>query len=72
MEEEFPYPTVSDTSLKGLQVYMGSNWAAGVWDENLTSNCNHIISKSSFETDNINVLVLWPKVVGLKRWATLL
>ena len=78
VKENYQYPMVSDSSLKGFAVYLGSDWAAGVWhDEDylkLRSDCNHIVSKpllEDFETDNINVLELWPIVVGLKRWAHL-
>ena len=76
IEDCYPYPMVSDSSLKGFGVYRNDDWAAGVWNDDvylpITSQCNHVVSKplcESFECDNINVLELWPIVVGLKRWA---
>ena len=70
---------VSDASFKGFGVYMGRDWCAGTWDENdfilLSSDCNHIVSKpiSEFvDFGNINVLELWPILVGIKRWASVL
>ena len=79
VKEQHQYPMVSDSSLKGFAVYMGSDWAAGVWNDDdyigVISECNHVVSKplcEEFEVDNINVLELWPIVVGLKRWAHLL
>ena len=76
IEEMYEYPMVSDSSFKGFAVYMDADWAAGVWDNDdyigVVSQCQHIVSKplmEKFELDNINVLELWPIVVGLKRWA---
>ena len=70
---------VSDSSLKGFAVYMDSDWVAGVWDDNdyinVVSPCFHVASRpllETFDKDNINVLELWPIVVGLKRWAYML
>ena len=78
VEQPFAFPMVSDSSLKGFAVYLNDDWVAGVWDDkdfiNIVSSCCHVASKpllDKFEKDNINVLELWPIVVGLKRWAYL-
>ena len=72
-------PIVSDSSLKGFGVYMGTDWCAGPWDDVdyilLSSPCNHVVSRplcESFDSGNINVLEFWPILVGVKRWAHLL
>ena len=72
-------PIVSDSSLKGFGVYMGTDWCAGTWDDDdyilLSSNCSHVVSRplcESFDNNNINVLEFWPILVGVKRWAHLL
>ena len=79
VEDAHDHPMVSDSSLKGFAVYMNDDWVAGVWDDNdyinVVSPCSHVGSRplmENFEKDNINVLELWPIVVGLKRWANLL
>ena len=64
---------VSDSSLRGFAVYLGSDWAAGTWEDrfsiNIVSECNHVVGRpfaEIFEHDNINVLELWPILnVGL-------
>ena len=70
---------VSDSSFKGFGVYLGNDWCAGTWHDDdcilLSSPCNHVVSKplgEPFDSTNINVLELWPVLVGLKRWAHLL
>ena len=73
----YEYPMVSDSSFKGYAVYLGVDWVAGCWDEkdsySLDTECNHLIfdnPNAIRDTDpNINVLELWPIVIGLKRWA---
>ena len=76
---DYPHPMVSDASFKGFGVYMDSDWVAGTWSEEdslvLSTKCNHSGSPPMVERDvvdfrNINVLELWPIVVGLKRWAS--
>ena len=75
---DYHQPMVSDSSLKGFGVYMGSDWVAGSWSEDTTlvlpTTCNHVGSSPVMERDfvnfkNINELELWPIVVGLKRWS---
>ena len=72
-------PMVSDSSFKGFGVYLGHDWCAGTWHEgdviNLTSSCGHVCFKpqvDEFDDKNINVLELWPILIGLKRWAPVL
>ena len=76
IENVYEFPMVSDSSFKGFAVYLNEDWAAGVWSDDdfigVVSPCQHIVSKpllERFESDNINVLELWPIVVGLRRWA---
>ena len=75
---DYCFPMVSDASFKGFGVYLDDDWVAGNWSEHpmieLKSHCDHIGSSPVVERDfvdfrNINVLELWPIVVGLKRWA---
>ena len=60
-------------------MYMGADWAAGIWSDdysiNVVSDCNHVVGRpfcEPFNSGNINVLELWPILVGLKRWASTL
>ena len=78
---DYHHAMISDASRKGFGVYMGSDWAAGSWDqqESLTvqSTCKHIVEppiqdRDIVDFDNINVLELWPILVGLKRWSSVL
>ena len=78
---DYCYPMVSDASFKGFGVYMGNDWVAGSWADidrlSVASPCDHIGSLPVVEREvvdfrNINVLELWPIVVGLKRWSHLL
>ena len=76
--KHYEIPMISDSSLKGFAVYLGCDWVAGTWDDSdfidLVSSCNHIASRpfvDYFDPNNINVLELWPIVVGLKRWCKL-
>ena len=75
----YEFPMVSDSSLKGYGVYLGYDWVAGVWDSRdsfpLTSPCGHVgpvPTQDMYDASNINVLELWPIVIGLKRWCVLL
>ena len=72
---EFEYPMLSDSSLKGFAVYMGSDWVAGTWSDYehipLKSKCGHVGFRPVWDNcdrNNINELELWPVVIGLKRW----
>ena len=74
-KDTYPLTLVSDSSFKGFGVYLGEDWAVGVWhDEDsivLSTDCNHVAFRPVFDLqtyDNINELELWPIVVGLKRW----
>lgn len=65
---------ISDSSLRGYAVYLGEDWVYGGWsDEPLfNSECEHrsgaTPSLSDEDCKNINVLELWPVVVGICRW----
>lgn len=65
---------VSDSSKKGFAVHFGTDWAYGSWDSStlFDSECNHLVSPpmelDSLDRDNINVLELYPVVVGIQRW----
>ena len=71
------FPIVSDSSFKGFAAYMGKDWFAGMWSEevgmSVDSSCGHLINAPPLEVKdldpNINVYELWPVVWGLKRWA---
>ena len=76
----FEHAMVSDASMKGFGVYLGTDWLAGTWDEtSMFDRCSlddHIATPPAYVLEeflsNINVLELWPIVLGLKRWANLL
>ena len=75
---EYELPMVSDSSLKGFGVYLGSDWVAGTWADSdhipLRSCCGHVGFRpvwDRFEPTNINELELLPIVVDLKRWVEL-
>ena len=79
VKECYHHAMVSDSSLKGFGVYLGQDWCAGTWHDedciNLASDCTHVCSKplvDKFDDKNINVLELWPVLIGLKRWAPML
>ena len=76
--QEFNFPMVSDSSLKGFAVFLDRDWVAGTWRDSdyipLTTECSHVGFRpvwDSFDASNINELELWPIVVGLKRWLNL-
>lgn len=68
---------VSDSSREGYAVHLGIDWCYGNWkgDVMFDSHCgHHIVSPPELDENdlvNINVLELWPVVVGLKRWGEL-
>ena len=44
--EEYPIPLISDSSLKGLAIYKGKEWLAGMWEDEIVpedNSCCHII-----------------------------
>lgn len=73
-KEKYMYDMTSDSSRLGFGVYLGKDWLYGSWEENcmFDSDCKHLcdIQPVLSEADgvNINVLELWPVVVGVKRW----
>lgn len=70
----FASDMTSDASLKGFAVYINDDWAAGTWSNEISvdSSCQHIACSPSFDVydnSNINVLELWPVLIGCHRWA---
>lgn len=70
---------VSDESMQGFVAFLGEDWIAGVWPHVETiltdSSCAHVATPPvdpSVDYTNINVLELWPIVMGIKRLFTLL
>lgn len=69
----FPlYPT-SDASMLGFAAYLGTDWFTGVWlnPSYPESNCSHFVTApdlSDSDLKNINVLELYPVLVGIDRW----
>lgn len=66
---------ISDSSMKGFGVYLGTDWMAGTWPNvpplELDTPCDHVGPAPVFNnTDysNINILELWPILLGLHRW----
>ena len=76
----FEHAMISDASMKGFGVYLGSDWLAGTWEETQLFDDHplgdHIAIPPAYVLEefctNINVLELWPIVLGLKRWANML
>lgn len=71
--EWFETPIVSDSSRKGFAAYLGSDWVAGTWEDDMVvdSSCDHIVSSPKidcYDNSNINVLGLWPVVKAMQRW----
>lgn len=70
----FPYDMISDSSRKGYAVYLGEDWLYGSWDGRnmFDTQCNHLCPDdphlSPGDRVNINVLELWPVLVGINRW----
>ena len=70
-----PIPMYSDSSFQGFGAWMGLDWFAGCWDIShlpplFDWGCSHKEDPPLFDTTpkNINVLELWPVVLGIKRW----
>ena len=71
-------PTVSvysNASLAGFRALHGSNWVAGFFGKK-NQKCmldlgHHRVEADDegCDTDNINVLEMWPILVGVRRWA---
>lgn len=66
---------ISDSSLRGFGAYLNNDWLVGTWPDvpplNLPSPCNHICQAPKFNVttfDNINMLELWPILLGIHRW----
>lgn len=65
---------ISDSSMRGFAVHLGKDWTYGSWDNTISfdSKCEHrCISPTVLNQEdlsNINVLELWPVVVGINRW----
>lgn len=76
--ELYPYPLISDSSFKGFGAYLARDWVVGTWAGIALiadpPQCSHIGPRPDCLVDdstNINVLELWPVLVGLKRWGRL-
>ena len=42
---EYPYPIVSDSSMKGFAIYKNQDWLAGSWEGEIKfdTECKHIV-----------------------------
>ena len=72
-----PFPMYTDSSFMGFGAWLGRDWLAGCWSSedippSFDFGCNHLVDPPSFDAPpkNINVLELWPVVVGLKHSVT--
>ena len=70
-----PVPMYSDSPFLGFGAWMGLDWLAGCWSQDdipqdFSFGCSHHSEPPIFDKAprNINVLELWPVVVGLRRW----
>ena len=70
-----PIPMYSDSSFLGFGAWMGRDWFAGCWADSdipqqFDFGCSHMGDPTAFDQAprNINVLELWPIVVGIRRW----
>ena len=70
-----PVPMYSDSSFQGFGAWMGRDWLAGCWSQDslpcdFDFGCSHLESGPSFDSAprNINVLELWPVILGIRRW----
>ena len=75
LQDLHPIPMYSDSSFLGFGAWMGRDWLAGCWNEpdiptDFSFGCSHLSDPPAFDSAprNINVLELWPVVVGLRRW----
>ena len=74
MPDLHPNPMYTDSSFMDFGAWMRSDWLSGCWSEDdtpLDFGRNHLRELSFFDVAprNINVLELWPVVVGLRQWA---
>ena len=70
-----PVPMYSDSSFKGFGAWMGRDWLVGCWSPtdiqmDFNFGSSHLCEPPVFDSAprNINVLELWPVVVGISRW----
>lgn len=70
---------ISDASMLGFAAYLRRDWVAGVWPHvkmiQTNAICTHVADPPAdplVDYSNINILELWPIVVGIKRWFRLL
>lgn len=68
---------VSDSSREGYAVHLGMDWCYSNWEGEamFNSGCGHqyvdIPDLDREDLVNINVLELWPVIVGIKHWGEL-
>lgn len=73
-KELYGQKMVSDSSLLGYGAHLGKDWLYGAWGKKdlYDSECSHLcnVEPNLSDTDraNINVLELWPVVMGIQRW----
>lgn len=77
VQSYFMSDLTSDASRTGFAIYTDFDLVAGVWSDDIDTDtpCQHIVKSPKFDvfdSANINVLELWPILVGLHRWCTLL
>ena len=65
---------VTDSSFFGFGAWSGRDWVWGTWEEYSDEELgvhDHRVPPPVFDTmsKNINLLELWPVVVGVKRWS---
>ena len=70
-----PVPMYSDSSFLGFGAWMGRDWLAGCWSptdvpSSFSFGCSHLCEPPTFDQAprNINVLELWPVILGIRRW----
>ena len=75
LQDLHPVPMYSDLSFLGFAAWMGKDWLMVCWTQEdvpheFNFGCSHLCDPPSFDSapKNINVLELWPVVVGIKRW----
>lgn len=68
------FDMISDSSRLGYGAHLGNDWLYGAWDQNdmFNSECKHLCENQPELSDsdkvNINVLELWPVIMGVQRW----